>query len=203
MATRGRGRPRAFDEEHALEGALEVFLTNGFHEAKLDDLAAGMGINKPSLYGAFGDKSALYERVVRDYMARIRDRIPGAFESGDLRLTMQRLLDGALEQFQPQGRDRMGCLIVSTLSTAAGTDPQLRERLRAFVREMDALLERLFAEHFPAELESHHQSPKQLAGFFNDLVYALALRARAGVPREELRRHAHSTLDLLLGNPDR
>ena len=97
----------------------------------------------------------------------------------------------------------MGCLIVSTLSTAAGADSQLRENLRIFVHDMDALLERLFAEHFPEELESRHQSPKQLAGFFNDLVYALALRARAGVPREELRRHAHSTLDLLIGKPDR
>ena len=199
MQTRGRGRPRAFDEERALEGALEVFLTNGFHEAKLDDLASSMGINKPSLYGAFGDKSALYERVLRDYVVRIRDRIPAAFESGDLRSTLERLLAGALEQFQPDGSDRMGCLVVSTLGTAAGTDPELRQRLKSFVADLDALLENLFAENYSAELKHRHLSPKQLAGFFNDMVYALSLRARAGVPREELREHARSTLDLVLG----
>ncbi len=203
MAARGRGRPRAFDEERALEGALEVFLTSGFHEAKLDELAAGMGINKPSLYGAFGDKSALYDRVVKDYMARIRDRVPAAFEGGDLRATMERLLEGALEQFLPSGKDRMGCLVVSTLGAAAGTDPHLLEELRTFLRDMDALLEDLFAQRFSAELESRRQSPGQLAGFFNDMVYALALRARAGVPRDELRRHARATLDLVVGDAGR
>ncbi len=198
METRRRGRPRAFNEEQALDSATEVFLAKGLHDAKLDDLAARMGINKPSLYGAFGDKSALYRRVVEVYTAQIKARISAASgRDAGFRGTIELLLDGAVEQFLPHGKNRTGCLVVSTLSTAAGDDTDLRGLLATFLQEVDDLVSDLFSERFSAQLAARNQTPGQLAGFVNDLVYALALRARAGESRSELKDHARLMLDLV------
>ena len=56
-----RGRPRAYDPETALSQAMAVFWDAGYAATSLDDLSAATGMNRPSLYGAFGDKHALYQ----------------------------------------------------------------------------------------------------------------------------------------------
>ncbi|MBL8655529.1 MAG: TetR family transcriptional regulator, partial [Alphaproteobacteria bacterium] len=61
------GRPRRFDETAALDAAIDVFSRYGFEGASLDQLTEAMGINRPSLYGAFGDKAALFEKAVARY----------------------------------------------------------------------------------------------------------------------------------------
>src|SRR5438105_11537411 len=65
-----RGRPRSFDTEAALDRALEVFWRNGFQGASLSELTAAMGLSRPSLYAAFGDKESLYLKSLDRYAAR-------------------------------------------------------------------------------------------------------------------------------------
>src|SRR5687768_2471443 len=65
--SRRPGRPRAFDEQAALEAALGVFWRKGYEGASLSDLTEAMGINRPSLYAAFGNKEALFRRVLERY----------------------------------------------------------------------------------------------------------------------------------------
>ena len=62
---RPRGRPRSFDEREALQKAIRVFSAKGYDAATIDDLAAGMGVARPSLYAVFGDKAALFTRSLR------------------------------------------------------------------------------------------------------------------------------------------
>src|ERR1700722_3359510 len=62
-----RGRPRSFDERDALEKATQVFWSKGSDGATIDDLVAGMGVGRPSLYSVFGDKRTLFVRVLKDY----------------------------------------------------------------------------------------------------------------------------------------
>src|SRR5580692_6017411 len=64
---RPRGRPRSFDETGALEKAIRVFWSKGYDGVTIDDLVAGMGVGRPSLYAVFGDKQALFLRVLRAY----------------------------------------------------------------------------------------------------------------------------------------
>ena len=61
------GRPRAFDIDKALDRALKVFWRKGFEGASLHDLTRAMGINRPSLYAAFGNKEALFRRALDRY----------------------------------------------------------------------------------------------------------------------------------------
>src|SRR6201995_650619 len=65
--TRPRGRPRSFDERDALEKATQVFWSKSYDGATIDDLVAGMGVGRPSLYAVFGDKRTLFLRVLKAY----------------------------------------------------------------------------------------------------------------------------------------
>ena len=66
-AARPRGRPRSFDETDALERATQVYWSKGYDGVTIDDLVAGMGVGRPSLYSVFGDKRTLFLRVLKDY----------------------------------------------------------------------------------------------------------------------------------------
>src|ERR1041385_9186170 len=67
---KARGRPRSFDEGEALEKAIQVFWSKGYDGVTIDDLVAGMGVGRPSLYAVFGDKRMLFLRVLRAYAER-------------------------------------------------------------------------------------------------------------------------------------
>src|SRR5947208_3304277 len=69
-ATKSRGRPRSFDEREALEKATQVFWSKGYDGVTIDDLVAGMGVGRPSLYAVFGDKRKVFLRVLRAYAER-------------------------------------------------------------------------------------------------------------------------------------
>lgn len=75
MSAGKRGRPRTFNPVAALEKALTVFLRRGYDAASLDDLTKAMGINRPSLYAAFGNKSDLYKAALHHYAAKNTDQI--------------------------------------------------------------------------------------------------------------------------------
>ena len=66
-APKPRGRPRSFDETEALEKATQVYWSKGYDGVTIDDLVAGMGVGRPSLYSVFGDKRTLFLRVLKDY----------------------------------------------------------------------------------------------------------------------------------------
>ena len=99
---RPRGRPRSFDETGALEKATQVFWSKGYDGVTIDDLVAGMGVGRPSLYAVFGDKRAIFLRVLRAYAER-----KGALAAKAL-LSPQRSsrLDRGLSEVQRRKCDR-------------------------------------------------------------------------------------------------
>src|SRR5258707_14897964 len=77
-----RGRPRAYDPDAALARAVDAFWDAGFAATSLDDLTLATGMNRPSLYGAFGDKQALYRKALDLYRARTREALATPLGAG-------------------------------------------------------------------------------------------------------------------------
>ena len=109
---RPRGRPRSFDETGALEKATQVFWSKGYDGVTIDDLVAGMGVGRPSLYAVFGDKRAIFLRVLKAYAERKGASAAKALLSPQgLRDSIAGFLRYAVESATEKGSAR-GCLMV-------------------------------------------------------------------------------------------
>ena len=99
---RPRGRPRSFDESDALKKATQVFWSKGYDGVTIDDLVAGMGVGRPSLYAVFGDKRAIFLRVLKAYAEARGARAAKALLSPQ----SLRGLDRGLSEVRRRKRDR-------------------------------------------------------------------------------------------------
>src|SRR5215831_4474501 len=122
---RPRGRPRAYDPEIALQRATESFWRAGYAATSLDDLSAATGMNRPSLYGAFGDKRELYLAALRRYWKLSHVAMDEALAyDRTLREVLRRLYRKALAGYfgdLPKGADPavLAMLASATLHTLA------------------------------------------------------------------------------------
>src|SRR6266496_2756043 len=95
-AAKRRGRPRTYQPEIALGKALDLFRKGGFAATSLDDLSAATGMNRPSLYGAFGDKRELYIKAYQRYRADAAGAMIDIFKQPQpIRQRLQRIYAGA------------------------------------------------------------------------------------------------------------
>src|SRR5437764_14377022 len=100
---RRRGRPRGYDPAVALSRAAEIFWKAGYAGTSLDDLSAATGMNRPSLYGAFGDKHALYRTILERYRENARVGMKAALANDvPLREALRRVYDMALAMYLPK-----------------------------------------------------------------------------------------------------
>src|SRR6202453_3411904 len=107
-----RGRPRSFDERQALKKATQVFSSKGYDGVTIDDLVAGMGVGRPSLYAVFGDKRTIFLRVLRAYAEAKGARAAKAlFSPPTLRDSLTSFLRHAVEAATEDG-SAPGCLLV-------------------------------------------------------------------------------------------
>src|SRR5258706_8145264 len=91
------GRPRAFDVDEALDRALDVFWRQGYEGTALSDLTAAMGINRPSLYAAFGNKEELFGKVLDRYVSGPAAYAAAALDAPRARDVVEKLVYGAID----------------------------------------------------------------------------------------------------------
>ncbi|QCY11924.1 TetR/AcrR family transcriptional regulator [Pseudomonas sp. MPC6] len=187
-AGKGRGRPRAYDPQTALQQALGVFWNTGYSGASLDSIATAAGMNRPSLYAAFGDKHALYIKALEQYWAFAAAAMQEVLT--DSNLTLEQALLGFYEgqlsiYFSGDGQPR-GCFAIGTATTEAVEDPQIREVLSQRLSRLDADLEtRLRVAVDCGELKADVDLAA-LAVLASSLLHSISIRARAGKSRAEL-----------------
>src|ERR1700738_1733525 len=105
------GRPRGFDIDRALDLAMQVFWEKGYEGTSLPDLTSAMGINRPSLYAAFGNKEALFRKVLDRYIEGPAGYVRQALGEQTARAVVERLLSGAIDLLTDP-RNPGGCLLV-------------------------------------------------------------------------------------------
>ncbi|MBI3529039.1 MAG: TetR/AcrR family transcriptional regulator [Betaproteobacteria bacterium] len=195
-----RGRPRAYDTEQALAQATRAFWRTGFSGTSLDDLSAMTGMNRPSLYGAFGDKRALYLTTLEGYIARGRRGMEEALDfDRPLQEVLMRVYDGALSLYMPEKGMARGCFLIGTAATEAVGDAEIRSKLAEGLREFDRALEaRLRHAQAQGELDAA-ADPAVLARIASAVLHTLAIRSRAGDSRASLRATADAAMQLICG----
>src|SRR5450755_2912401 len=143
-AGRPRGRPRNFDESAALDKATQVFWSKGYDGVTIDDLVAGMGVGRPSLYAVFGDKRTIFLRVLRAYAERKGARAAKAlFAPRALRDSLAGFLRHAVESATEKGSAR-GCLLGCVAPLV--DDPEVRQFLQHAAAAAAALVEGRFRD---------------------------------------------------------
>ena len=195
-AARPRGRPRSFDESDALNKATQVFWSKGYDGVTIDDLVAGMGVGRPSLYAIFGDKRAIFLRVLKAYAEAKGARAAKALLSPQsLRDLIAAFLRFAVESATEKGSAR-GCLLICVAPLV--DDAEVRKFLQKAAAGGAALVEGRFRDAITAgEIPSDFPAAVR-AIQVTDFARGLTMRAQIGTPRKTLLRDAEEATDLVL-----
>ena len=193
---RPRGRPRSFDEMDAIEKATQVFWSKGYDGVTIDDLVAGMGVGRPSLYAVFGDKRAIFLRVLRAYAERKGASAAKALLSPQtLRDSIASFLRYNVESSTEKGSAR-GCLLICVAPLV--NDAEVQRFLQNAAAGAASLLERRFRDAISAgEIPSDFPVGAR-AIQVTDLARGLTMRAQIGTPRKRLLKDAEEASDLVL-----
>jgi AcrR family transcriptional regulator len=187
------GRPREFDVNKALDRALKVFWRKGYEGASLPDLTRAMGINRPSLYAAFGNKEALFRKALDRYAAVSAGHIREALNEPTARAVVERLLLGTAELLT-NPRNPPGCLMVQgALACGQAAEPVRRELIARRAAVETALRERLEQAKATGDLPQG-SDPADLARFVVTVIRGMAVEAQGGASREALRRVAEMAM---------
>ena len=195
---RGRGRPRAFDPDTALDAAIELFWAKGYDATSLDDLGAAMSMGRPSIYRAFGSKDELFLKALGRYADTVASAPVAAVQApGTVREAITAFLNATVDYVTADPAHR-GCLIGS-IATAVDSDES-----RAFAAQALAGVEADVAARLARGVDGG-----ELPGDYDvaagarravDNMMSLTTRARYGTPAEDLRATISDRAALVLGH---
>jgi len=197
MASR-RGRPKQYDPQTALQQAGGVFWAQGYSGTSLDDLSAAMGMNRPSIYRAFGDKQAIYRQALAQFALRMEAGFQRTLSAqADLQVGLREFYDAALEVYTG-GNSALGCMVVCTAPAAAATDPDVQADLLAVIEQLDErMLERVGLAVEQGQLPKATDG-LALSKLLQAVLHSLAIRVRAGESKASLQQFAHGAVTMLI-----
>lgn len=200
ITRRPRGRPRAFDPQQAAERILATFWDYGFAATSLDQLASATGMNRPSLYAAFGDKKSMYRASLAIFADAMRAEVAAALTAPTLAGALGRFYRGAIKLYMSGDDGPRGCLYVCTATVNAVHDADIRADIAGVLRDIDsALAARIEQARSAGEIDLAHD-PAALAAVAGAVLHSLAVRARAGYTRRQLETLAATAGALIVGS---
>ena len=193
-----RGRPRQFDEDEALTGAMLLFWEKGLSATSLDDLAIAMNMNRPSIYNAFGNKDAIYRKSLARFCGQLDKGMQETLDaSTSVDIGLNAFFEQAIEVYcgsNPQ----MGCLMICTAPSEAVSNPEVGKDLKDLISRLDVgLSQRLARAQRNGEISVDLQ-PKLTAKLQQATLQTIALRARTGEPKASLRKLARYAVKTLV-----
>ena len=199
-APRRRGRPRGYDPKTALARAADTFWKAGYAGTSLDDLAAATGMNRPSLYAAFGDKRELYLKTLEHYRDEYRALARRTLaDDPTLRVFLKRFYDAALDLYLTGEGGARGCYSIGTAATEATVDPNVRAFLADSTRNTDAFLKSRIDKARERGEIAKDTDATALAYLATATMHTIAIRSRAGLARRELDAIVDAAIDVICG----
>lgn len=190
-----KGRPREFCTEAALAAALRVFWSKGYEGTSLNDLTDAMGITRPSLYAAFGNKEALFRKALDLYQEEKLCYISASLDQPTAREVARHLLWGAMEN-QTSSCEPHGCLgVISAVACGAEAESIRQEVLERGQVARAALVKRLERAKAEGDLPGD-ADVEGLTSFLYAILQGMAVQAGAGATREDLIRLIETSMTM-------
>ena len=190
-------RTRSFDEDEVLDRAMALFWRKGFEATSIEELVSVSGINRASMYAAFGDKRRLFLAVLDHYLTRVNaERLAILSQGGSATAAIAGFFGTIIAA--ATGPDRhLGCLITNTLTEVAPTDPEIAAKLQSSLQR----IETAFAETIRRGQDMGEIAPGKdasaLARFFVGIAQGLRVLARSGTAEPTLRDIVATALTML------
>jgi TetR/AcrR family transcriptional repressor of nem operon len=179
-------RPREFDEDTALEAAMQRFWNNGYEATSMRDLADHTGMTTPSLYNAFGDKRAIYRLVLDRYVRLALETCSVIFEGDDPPLrALERYFDATLEEVLAD-RLHKGCFVVNTALEVAPHDQDFRDVVTKVFDGIEKYVRDCVAAGQRDRSILTSQPPADIARLALSIILGLRVLARTNPDRELL-----------------
>ncbi|GIP26625.1 TetR family transcriptional regulator [Paenibacillus sp. J23TS9] len=163
-------RPREFDEEKALDAAMQIFWEKGFEATSLSDLTSRMGIQRPSIYSAFGDKKELFEAALRKYTRSHSAYVRASLQNNS---SVQEGFRAFFENLVAKEYDKSpnrGCFCINTMVELSPHD----EKFEVLTREHQMYLSVIFQEAIERGVQSGElKSDLNIKGLAQTLVVSL------------------------------
>jgi TetR/AcrR family transcriptional repressor of nem operon len=194
-------RPRSFEEEAALEAAINCFWRQGQEGASVRDLAAEMGINGPSLYNAFGDKQALFARSLDRYVAtNVRERITRLEQNFGPRIAITSFFEELLARSIADPEQR-GCLLINAAIETPKKDTALTAALHGYVEEIRCFFKRCLERALIAREIPETIHPDDMSRLLMAVVIGLRVTAKRDASAATLTGIVRPILTLLDPSP--
>lgn len=182
---KARGRPLAFNQDEVLDKALNVFWSRGYEGASMAELTEALGINKPSIYAAFGNKEALFRKALARYRAGPVAFVGEAMKAPTAQQAVEKLLLQAADLFSDKTTPN-GCMIVQGALTCGESAHTIQQELIAYRGNFEATL----TQRFELAKEQGDLAPnmdsKLLAKYIATIHQGMSVQATSGATREEL-----------------
>jgi len=189
-------RPREFDENEVIDKALDVFWTKGFEATSIQDLVDATGLGRASLYGAFGDKQQLFQRVIERYRQRTEVEERRLEEAPSTREGLAQLFRAWLDLTCARTGPR-GCFFLQVGAAGELRDKRALDAIEERSRIIERMIERSVRRGQARGELAADQNPAALARFFLVMLQGLSTAARAGWRRDRLESAVSEALDHL------
>ena len=193
-----KGRPREFDLDEALAAALRVFWTKGYDGASLTDLTEAMGVTRPSLYAAFGNKEALFRKALDLYEREKLAYVGEALKAPTSREVAERLLRGALAM-QTSECEPKGCMrVIGSVSCGPEAESIREDLMQRRQSSQRALCDRMRRAKEEGDLPGG-TDVDGLCAYLGAILGGMAIQAGSGAPREQLEALVETTMQMWPG----
>lgn len=193
QVTKQRGRPPSFNQDEALEKALHVFWLHGYEGTSMAELTEALGMNKPSIYAAFGNKEELFRKALAKYLVGTVAFVSEALNQPTAQKVIENFLFGAVELLTKPNNPR-GCMVVQGALTCGAGSAQIQQELISRRQSYENALKQRFDLAITQGDLPPQSNSAALAKYLATMHQGLSVQATSGASKEELTEVVHLAL---------